>query len=181
MNGPNEAPPAGVRPEPAPTEAAVCGLFCEACTLFIASHEDPARLALLAARWGLPESEIHCDGCRAERRSPYCRSCDLFSCAAERGHNFCSECADYPCSHLKEFQEERPHRIEILTDLERVARAGAEAWLAEVRRRYSCPSCGTLNSAYDLRCRSCGHEPSNDYVAAHREAILLAHSKQHSD
>lgn len=24
--------------------AAVCGLFCETCTLFIATREDPARL-----------------------------------------------------------------------------------------------------------------------------------------
>jgi len=29
----------------------------------------------------------------------------------------------------------------------------------------------TLNSACDLKCRACGHEPGNEFVAAHREEI----------
>ena len=32
----------------APVMAAVCGLFCSACTFYIGTHEDPARLAVLA-------------------------------------------------------------------------------------------------------------------------------------
>lgn len=38
-----------------PTAAAVCGLYCEACSISIGSPEDPARPALLAAR----RTEIH--------------------------------------------------------------------------------------------------------------------------
>lgn len=34
--------------KPDKTLAAVCGLYCEACTLFIATKEDPARLKGLA-------------------------------------------------------------------------------------------------------------------------------------
>ncbi len=161
----------GNRPS-APATAAVCGLYCDACSIFIASHEDPEQLALLASRMGWSIDEAYCDGCRAKRRTPYCRACGLFACAESRGYAFCGECETFPCAELEAFHRERPHRAEIYQSLEQIAEIGAKAWLAEVRNRYTCPSCGTLNSAYDLKCRSCGHEPANAYVAAHREAIV---------
>jgi hypothetical protein len=155
-----------------PVTAAVCGLYCDACSLFIGTHEDPQRLAPIAARFGVSLEDACCDGCRAERRNPYCRSCSLFACAAKRGLDFCGECSDFPCADLESFGRERPHRAEIMEYLRRIGEIGAEAWLSEVRDRYTCPSCGTLNSAYDLRCRACGHEPASAYVAEHREAIV---------
>ena len=44
----------------------------------------------------------------------------------------------------------------------RIGEIGRGGLADEVKERYTCPSCGTLNSAYDLKCRSCGHEPGND-------------------
>jgi Protein of unknown function (DUF3795) len=155
-----------------PRMAAVCGLFCEACSIYLAGQEDPERLAHIAARFGQTPEETYCEGCRAERRAVYCRSCALFACAAERGLDFCSECPDYPCAELETFGRERPHRANIFEDLHRIGEIGAEAWMEEARRRYTCPSCGTINSAYDLACRRCGREPANAYVQQHRTAIL---------
>ncbi len=183
---PPDAPPAGSKsPSMAentgtagskhvPAAAAVCGLPCDACSIFIGSHEDPARLAALAARMGWNPEEAHCDGCRSAKRTPYCRACGLYRCAERRGYAFCSECGEYPCADLEAFHRERPHRAEIRENLQRIGEIGADSWLAEIRRRYACPSCGTLNSAYDLKCRACGHEPGCDYVEAHREEILKA-------
>jgi hypothetical protein len=156
----------------APTTAAVCGLCCDACTIFIGSQEDPERLALFAGRMGWTPEEAGCDGCRSERRTPYCRACDLFACAERRGYAFCRECDEYPCAALDEFRRERPHRMEIYESLDRIAEAGVEVWLQEARDRHRCPSCGTINSAYDVKCRACGHEPGSAYVAAHREEIV---------
>jgi hypothetical protein len=51
---------------PVPTTASVCGLPCDACSIFIASHEDPVRLAAIAARFGHTAEETYCDGCRAD-------------------------------------------------------------------------------------------------------------------
>jgi len=153
------------------TLAAVCGLFCEACTLFIATKEDPARLKGLAARFQLSEEEMKCYGCRSDKRGPYCKICKMFSCAAERGIDFCSECEDYPCDDLKQFQSERPHRIELWDDLEQIKDKGYEYWLNNIRTNYTCTQCQTINSAYDLKCRKCGHEPSCDYVAKHKSVI----------
>jgi hypothetical protein len=156
----------------APVMAAVCGLFCSACTFYIGTHEDPKRLEILAGRFGMSEEKLRCDGCRSDRRLFYCSDCHMFACAAERGLEFCGECPDCPCTELEAFVAERPHRADIYQDLARIAEIGGEAWIAEATVRYTCPDCGTLNSAYDIACRKCGRDPSTPYVAAHREEIL---------
>ena len=61
--------------------AAVCGLYCEACTLYIATKEDPKRLKALAARFQLTEEEVRCNGCRSDKKGPYCRICKMAACA----------------------------------------------------------------------------------------------------
>ena len=50
--------------------AAVCGLFCPSCTVYIATHEEPERLRIRAKRSGLATEELMCDGCRADRPLP---------------------------------------------------------------------------------------------------------------
>ncbi|MCX5813348.1 MAG: DUF3795 domain-containing protein [Proteobacteria bacterium] len=50
--------------------AAVCGLYCEACTFFIATKEDPARLKGLATRFQISEEAVKCYGCRSTKRVP---------------------------------------------------------------------------------------------------------------
>lgn len=154
--------------------AAVCGLYCEACTLFIATKEDPVRLKGLAARFQLSEEAIKCYGCRSSKRGHYCEKCKMFSWAAERGIDFCVECEDYPCSDLKQFQSERPHRIELWDDLEQIKDMGYKYWLNKVRQNYICPQCQTINSAYDLNCRKCDQEPSCDYVSKH--TLVIEHT-----
>ena len=157
---------------PAPVTAAVCGLFCSACTFYIGTHEDPARLARLAAAFGMSEERLLCDGCRSDRRIFYCDNCHMFACAGERGYSFCGECPDSPCPDLQTFVAERPHRADIYRDLARIAEIDGEAWMAEATERHSCPECGTLNSAYDLVCRTCGRDPSSPYVEEHRDIIV---------
>jgi len=151
------------------TLAAVCGLYCEACTAYIATTEDPARLAQLAAQFQLSEEEIRCHGCRASKRGPYCQTCKMSACAAERGIDFCVECADYPCEELRQFQAHIPHRIELWDDLERIRAIGWQTWLVEARNKYVCPECQTINSAYDPSCRQCGAAPSCEYVRRHQD------------
>ena len=151
--------------------AAVCGLYCQACSWFIASHEDPEKLKRLAARMNYSETECSCSGCRSDNRLPYCRNCRMSACAAERGIDFCSECPEYPCQDLKTFQAALPHRLELWANLERIGSVGYSQWLKEMREHYSCPRCQTLNSAYDLKCRKCGESPSCKYVATHLQEI----------
>lgn len=151
--------------------AAVCGLYCQACSWFIATAEDPKRLKKLAAQLHFSEEEGKCHGCRSGKRLPYCGKCKMSACAVERGIDFCGECEEYPCDGLQRFQAAMPHRIGIWDNLQRIKSIGCEQWLKEIGDDYACPRCQTINSTYDLKCRRCGEEPSCKYVARHRQAI----------
>lgn len=151
--------------------AAVCGLFCPSCTIYIATHEDPLRLKALAERMGLPESELECDGCRSQRLNIFCRKrCKMKACASEKGIEFCGECGEYPCKELIDYQSQMPHRKELWNSLERINEAGWETWYSEMEALYSC-KCGTINSAYDFKCRKCGVEPSCKYVGSYGDDV----------
>ncbi len=153
--------------------AAVCGLFCPACRIFIGTKEEPERLKAMARRFQKPIEEMHCNGCRSEKRCFYCESrCTMAKCAAEKGVEFCGSCAEYPCENLKAFQSEMPHRIELWQSQKRIKEAGYEKWYLEMIEHYSCQKCGTLNSAYDIACRKCGATPSCSYVRLHQDAIM---------
>ncbi len=149
----------------------VCGLFCGACSMYIASTEDPARLKMHSEQFQLSEDELRCYGCRSDNRAKFCDDCEMFDCATQKGVDFCNECDEYPCETLKEFQAECPHRNEIWKDMDRRKKVGVSQWVQESRENYSCPKCNTLNSPYDMTCRKCGNEPGNAYVSTHRTAI----------
>ncbi|MGE5495086.1 MAG: DUF3795 domain-containing protein [Burkholderiales bacterium] len=156
---------------PDKARAAVCGLFCPSCTIYIGTHEDPERLKSLAGHMGVPVSELECDGCRSGRLNIFCRTrCNMKACAANKGIEFCGECGEYPCKELTDFQSQMPHRKELWNSLERISEAGWETWYAEMEALYSC-DCGTINSAYDIKCRKCGAEPSCGYVSRYTDDI----------
>lgn len=160
-----------VNERPEKERAAICGLFCEACTAYIASTDDPERLTYLSGLIGLDEDEIRCYGCRSDELGFYCKECEMKTCAEEQKVEFCSECENYPCKLLSKFQGERAHRIELFEDGREIKEKGCQAWMAHAREKYSCPDCSTINSAYDFVCRKCGREPANEFVAKHKEKI----------
>ena len=154
------------------THAAVCGLFCPACTVFIATQEDPKRLEALAKQFGISTEEMKCDGCRSEKRIPYCDTCKIYPCAQKKGIDFCGECNEYPCDELKAFQAAGAHRLELWEDQKALKNDGLEKWIENKIKYYSCVDCGQINSAYDFKCRSCGSKASNQYVLKHRKDII---------
>jgi hypothetical protein len=158
--------------------AAVCGLFCPACSVFIGTREDPERLKMLAEMMNFSVEEMKCYGCRSEKRVPSCENCKMFKCAAEKSIDFCCECEEYPCEELKKFQTEYPHRIELWKAQERIKEVGYEKWFEEMIDHYSCPQCKTINSAYDMICRKCGANPSCTYVGLHGKEVIAYLSKQ---
>jgi hypothetical protein len=167
----------GVKPDK--RLVAVCGLFCPACGLFIGTIEDPERLKGIAERIQQPLEKVICYGCRSDKRSFFCEHlCIMYKCAAEKGIDFCGACDEYPCESLKEFQAAMPHRIELWQAQERIKEAGYEKWYMEMLEHYSCPACGTINSAYDMACRKCDAAPGNAYVSKHKEEIIQQMSKK---
>jgi len=158
--------------------AAACGLFCPSCSLFIGTMEDPVRLQTISKRFQMPPELLECHGCRSEKRCFYCKEyCKMTKCSAEKGINFCVECGEYPCTELKAFQAQMPHRIELWESQELIKQVGWEKWYTEMIKRYACPECRTINSAYDLACRKCGRTPSCRYVELHKDEIAQKSSK----
>lgn len=147
--------------------AAVCGLFCSACSLYIGSTEEPQRLEQMAQRTGHSVQELTCTGCRSKQVSFFCKTCSFVKCAAEKGIEFCSQCPDYPCEDLREFQAQMPHRLDLWRSLDQIRDEGWQAWWRDAAQRHACPDCGSINSAYDLACRHCDHEPGSPFVAEH--------------
>ncbi|MFW9952429.1 MAG: DUF3795 domain-containing protein [Candidatus Thorarchaeota archaeon] len=154
------------------THAAVCGLFCPACTVFIATQEDPKRLEVLAKQFGTTTEEMKCFGCRSEKRIPYCDTCKIYPCAQKKGVDFCGECDEYPCEEIKTFQAAGAHRFELWEDQVDLKNESVEKWIEKKIKYYSCSDCGTINSAYDFKCRSCGSKSSNQYVTKHGKNIV---------
>ena len=153
------------------TLVAVCGLYCGACSVYLATREEPARLEILAAKLGQSVEETRCLGCRSDLRSQHCRSCTFVECASARGHFVCGECQDYPCAPFSQFQAACPHRAEIPADMAQILEAGPATWALGIPERYACPACGTVNAAYDLACRRCGHVPGSPFAAEHEAPV----------
>ncbi|MCK9330844.1 MAG: DUF3795 domain-containing protein [Candidatus Cloacimonetes bacterium] len=162
---------------PLPEQAAICGLFCNACSLYIGSTEDEIRLKMIAKRFNESVENVRCLGCRSEKPGFHCKKCHFKTCATEKGIDFCSQCESYPCETLKAFQEKAPHRLELWEDLEATKKMSIEDWSDRMTKKYECPECHTINSSYDLNCRKCGHKPSNAFVAKYN-TIIEQHLKQ---
>jgi len=152
--------------------AAVCGLFCPACHVYLASQAGSEQLEATAKRFQKTVKEMECHGCRSDKRCFFCEEkCTFVSCAKKKGAEFCGQCPDYPCSDLKVFQSLAPHRLELWNSHERIKTKGWETWFAEMAEMFACPDCGTLNSAYHLACRQCGRTPSNQFAEKHQDKI----------
>ena len=75
--------------------AAVCGLFCPACHVYIATQEEPERLAMMGRRFQKSLKEMRCSGCRSSKRCFYCETmCFMAKCAAGKGVDFCGFARD---------------------------------------------------------------------------------------
>jgi len=136
---------------------AVCGLYCGACTHYRAAMPEGRHLLEEAARHGRTPADYTCRGCRSDALyvHPGCAQCEIRACAEGRGLLHCGLCTDQPCARLRAFQNNgRPHHAPVLEQLIACARKGADRWLRERERRWTC-TCGTPYSWYETTCPHC--------------------------
>jgi hypothetical protein len=154
--------------------AAVCGLLCKSCGIYIATQENNNdQLRSIAERLHIPFEEVQCTGCRSNVLSAHCKTCFFRECSEKKEIGFCSECTDYPCAQLKEFQTKMPHRAELFQSLDRIKEAGWEKWYFEIVAHHSCTKCNTLNGWYEFTCKNCGSDPSSQFVADNYEKLSV--------
>jgi hypothetical protein len=163
----------GNRNKPDYNLVSACGLYCGSCGIYLATHEnDTEKLLQYALVLNQSFDETQCDGCGAERKSAHCKTiCTFINCTSEKGIEFCGECPEFPCKVLTDFQLKMPHRVEIMESQKLLKEIGWEQWLIEMIEKYSCPRCNTVNTAYDLCCRECGHIPGSIFGLRHIELI----------
>lgn len=152
---------------------ATCGLYCGACGIYLATHENDSEKVLhYAVVLNQTFEETLCDGCGANRKSLHCsKICVFIKCKREKRVDFCSECKEFPCQLLNEFKSKMPHRIEIIDSQNRMKEIGIENWLIEMKDSFTCHHCKTINSAYHMICRKCGEMPSCRFVSKHKDEI----------
>ncbi|MBV5314252.1 MAG: DUF3795 domain-containing protein [Prolixibacteraceae bacterium] len=153
--------------------AAVCGLYCGACGIYLATREDDTeRILQYAVVLNQTFDETLCDGCGAARKSLHCtKMCTFIDCKKAKSVDFCAACNEFPCQVLIEFQTKMPHRLEILESQIRMKEIGIENWLIEMKNYFSCPRCSTASSAYHLVCRKCGNTPGSKFVSQNKDLI----------
>jgi len=132
-----------------------CGLYCGACPILAATVNGEVEAK--AAAWEMAAADIVCGGCKSKVVAGVCTDCIMRLCAQDRGLDFCVECDDYPCGSVTAFQRDRfPHHTLIAANLAAIRDRGVDAWLAEQKKRWSCPACGAPSTWYEEECRSCG-------------------------
>ena len=144
--------------------AAPCGLYCGACSTYIARKRgDEVALNAVAKRiaeyrgWTIkPEKDLVCAGCLSSQLAIFCLRCAIRDCAFEKGITYCAQCSDFPCQIIIDFNNDgRPHHSEVLANVRRQQEMGIDAWLDEQEKRWRCPDCGCSIEWYDTKCPQC--------------------------
>jgi hypothetical protein len=151
----------------------VCGLYCGSCGIYLATQEnDTQRILEYALVLNQSYDETVCEGCRGDKKSAHClKMCSFIDCSKERKVSHCGECEKFPCINLVEFQSKMPHRIEIIKWLAELKEVGTKQWLIEMRNRFTCGNCETVNSGYDISCRKCKITPSCAFTSQYMKMI----------
>lgn len=111
-----------------------CGLFCGAC------------------------GATDCDGCLSDNTDDWVKQCKIRKCAGDRNLDFCCHCSDYPCKELHDFMTDKwPHHWTMEPNLEYIRDNGAQKWIMDQKKIWSCNSCGAMIYWYQKVCR-CGKQ-----------------------
>ena len=166
------AAPASDAGNPEENLVAVCGLYCGACPMYIAtqSKDEEKQMALLkqfsSGPMKLKKEDLLCDGCiGAERVASFCRDCAIRKCPDDKQNVArCSDCKDFPCSRITDFNNDgMPHHGEVLENLRRIKEMGIQKWAKYDEERWKCPKCKSPVSWYDSKCSQC-NAPRSDQL-----------------
>ncbi len=152
-------------PDNANPHSAPCGLYCGACTMYLAGRRNDRALLeqiaqVLTERLGqsVTADDLACDGCMAGGDlAVMCKDCDIRSCAISKEIVDCADCEKFACQVLLDFTNDGlPHHAEAISNAQSRKSKGTSKWARQEEGRWSCPSCAEPTSWYDNTCASCG-------------------------
>ncbi|MDP2920124.1 MAG: DUF3795 domain-containing protein [Dehalococcoidia bacterium] len=143
---------------------AVCGLYCNACTLYRYRHDADRKdaqefLQKVATRWNVPIEQAACEGCLSEGSlNPNRLKCEIRKCAMSKpGVTRCADCAEFPCEIITKFSNDGvPHHAVVLKNIQRQRKIGIFEWNEEEFERVRCQVCGVSLDWYAKECHRCG-------------------------
>ena len=134
---------------------AYCGLYCGACSFKVAFEQnDRTHLENMPDKYASYKNQPlePCPGCRLEERPG---KCAIKDCARNRQIADCSQCGDFPCDTLVAFNDDGiPHHSAALENLRQLKEIGAEKWIAQQEKKWTC-RCGAALTWYKQTCGAC--------------------------
>jgi len=152
--------------------AAPCGLYCGACSIYVARKREDVRTLERIARQmkervgrEVTLEDLACEGCLSEGPiAAYCRDCVLRACAKDRGVTHCSRCPDFPCQPITDFNNDgMPHHSEVLANIRMQREVGVDGWLEEQNKRWRCHACNSPVHWYARKCPKCSEAFPNSF------------------
>jgi len=145
--------------------AAPCGLYCGACTIYLAGKRGDRQLLGQIAQslsqqmeQELKVEDLACDGCLStETVAAVCRFCDIRDCALGKGLTNCSMCREVPCKRISDFNSDQyAHHHEVLENIRHQQDSGIDTWLSEQETKWQCSECSHDIDWYAVECPGCG-------------------------
>ncbi len=136
-----------------------CGLYCGACSIYIAERFSPSMRERIAAGAKCLPEQVRCNGCGALTPECWGNGCKIVICTNERGHGSCHECEEFTSDTCEKFgrisKGYLEEGVDLKDNLRRISSGATDVWLDENRKRFTCPSCGAALTVHNDECPQC--------------------------
>ena len=140
---------------------APCGLYCGACSIYIADRDNNLKfkqslVKLYQPFTKIPE-DISCNGCMSDNQDnlfTFCKTCGIRKCIKKKGFEGCHECEEFPCSRINRFPVPVGKKV-IMRAIPFWKEHGTEKYVEGEVKRYHCPECGNPLFRGAKRCNKC--------------------------
>ncbi|MGE5654768.1 MAG: DUF3795 domain-containing protein [Bacillota bacterium] len=137
-----------------------CGLYCGACTIYVAGHDSEEWRNKIARKHNCSPDQVRCNGCGDLTSACWGNGCKVVLCTRAKGYTYCHECPDYENGACERFEALAKSYAEVGVDLRsnlhKIKSGMVEEWLAESAERFKCPTCGRSTSVWFTECHHCG-------------------------
>ena len=138
---------------------APCGLWCGACSIYIA-HENnnlkfKEKLLPVYKAYAKDLDDIACTGCLSEGTVfPVCKVCAIKKCCKDKDIKGCYQCEEFPCKFIDNFPIPVGKKV-ILRSVPFWRQHGTEKYVEAEKNRYHCPEYGNQLFRGAKRCNKC--------------------------
>lgn len=139
-----------------------CGIYCGACSIFLATTEGGDLKKAVSKSLGIPEDKIACQGCGELLARRSLRVCEILRCLESKEQQYCYECDQYHADDCERFEKIYRSHLErdgfdLRQSLQRLESTTVEKWLEENAKKWICQSCGAQIYLGLSRCHRCGN------------------------